>query len=305
VTTLYRRIPQLLMFALLALAVWPAARAVADAGGWSAIGPAATVLTVATNPANELQMFAAGPDGLWQSPDGGGTWQQVSATALGHFLAVDPFAPAVLYASAISSHPNPNGSGTYTREDHLLKSTDGGVTWSTTYQVAGLPSAYQSAIQDLLVDPNRQGALFVALSGADPCCAQVARSLDGGQTWALILPPNIGFGGLNNAEASSLATLSGVPGLLYVGTITYHGGEDRRWSVLRSPGGRPERDLGPRHRGHAAHQTGAVGDARLRVISRRHGAHRCNPSLRRQSPAETMAGPGPSSCATRLARREK
>src|SRR6185437_6480644 len=102
---------------------------------------------------------------------------------------------------------------------------DGGATWTAVYQVAGGSGAGQASIPDVAADPNHQGALFVALTEATPCCAQVARSMDGGHSWALILPPNIGAGGLITPQASSLAMLPGTAGLLDVGIISYHSGE--------------------------------------------------------------------------------
>jgi len=170
----------------------PALPVVADSGGWSATGPSTGVQVVAVDPGNSSLVYAGGSSGLWKSADGGGTWQQVGATALGHFLAIDPFAPNVLYAGGLTSHAYGNGTETYTSEDRLLKSADGGATWNVVYQVTGPPAGQQSVIKDVLLDPNRQGAVFLALAGNDPCCAQVASSLDGGKSWALILPLNIG-----------------------------------------------------------------------------------------------------------------
>jgi hypothetical protein len=192
-----------------------------DAGAWSHVGPTTGVLSVAIDPADASLVYAGGPGGVWKSTDGGGTWRQISTTALGHKLGVDPFAANTLYATAPAG---PSGGGDQT--DSLLReSQDGGATWATVYQVTGTSGAGQSAILDIVADPNRQGALFLALADVNPCCAQVARSLDGGHSWALILPPNIGAGGLITAEASSVAMLTGTAGLLDVGIISYHSGE--------------------------------------------------------------------------------
>lgn len=190
------------------------------AGGWSHVGPATGVSAVAVDPADASLVYAGGPGGVWRTTDGGGTWQRVNTAALGHKLVIDPFAAKTLYATAPAS---PGGGGDQS-DDLLRESQDGGTTWTTVYQLMGGSGAGQAAILDVVADPNRQGALFLALTAATPCCAQVARSLDGGHSWALILPPNIGAGGLITAEASSLAMLPGTTGLLDVGIISYHSG---------------------------------------------------------------------------------
>ncbi len=220
----FLRLLWLLVLVTVLPAFGPALPVVADSGGWSATGPSTGVQVVAVDPGNSSLVYAGGSSGLWKSADGGGTWQQVGATALGHFLAIDPFAPNVLYAGGLTSHAYGNGTETYTSEDRLLKSGDGGATWNVVYQVTGPPAGQQSVIKDVLLDPNRQGAVFLALAGNDPCCAQVASSLDGGKSWALILPLNIGEMSYNTTLASSLSVLPGVPGLLDVGIISYHGG---------------------------------------------------------------------------------
>lgn len=205
--------------------LYPALPAAADSAGWSATGPTTGVQAVAVDPANASLVYVGGSGGLWKSTDGGGTWQQVSGTPLGQMLAVDPFAANVLYATAPVASPPSTGSGGDHITNPLRVSHDGGVTWTTIYQSTGAASAGQPSITAVALDSNRQGAVFVALFAVDGCCAQVARSLDGGQTWSLILPPNVGGGGIGSGGASSLAMLPGVTGLLDVGIISYHGGD--------------------------------------------------------------------------------
>jgi hypothetical protein len=202
----------------------PALAAAAD-GTWAAVGPVTGVLAVTVDPANASLVYAGGPGGLWQSTDGGGTWRQVGTTALGQKLVLDPFAANVLYATAPRPPTAGGSAGSAGTDTVLLRSRDGGATWTAIYQATGAAGAGQATVLDVVVDPNRQGALFLALAGVDSCCAQVARSLDGGQTWTLILPPNIGAGGYSSGEASSVALLPGTPGLLDVGIISYHGGD--------------------------------------------------------------------------------
>jgi len=146
---LLRRTLRLFTLMLMVAAAWPSVAASADTSAWQAISPSTPLLSFAIDPANEQQVYTGGPGGLWQSTDGGATWQKVGATALGHDLAIDPFAPNVIYASAFSG-------GTSPIEDQLLKSADGGATWSKVYQVPA--GGDQSAIDGLLAVCRREGA---------------------------------------------------------------------------------------------------------------------------------------------------
>lgn len=64
-------------------------------------------------------MFAALPDGLRKSPDGGKTWQQLAKAPGGiTALAVHPEKPEIVFAGA--------GDG------GIFRSTDGGTSWQAT-----------------------------------------------------------------------------------------------------------------------------------------------------------------------------
>ena len=128
---------------------------------------------VALDPHDPDVVFAAVTFGLFQSLDGGASWQVSStfptASLSGDLPAVefDPFTAGTLFVID-------NGLG-------LQKSTDGGVTW--TAQNAGLPPAH--FLLGLELDPQTPGALYLnAVPSANPPVSPVYRSLDGGATWA-------------------------------------------------------------------------------------------------------------------------
>jgi len=70
------------------------------------------------DPTTNPVMFAALPDGLWKSPDGGKTWQRIAA------------APGDVTALAV--HPEKRDlvfAGTGTGAGRLFISADGGASW--------------------------------------------------------------------------------------------------------------------------------------------------------------------------------
>jgi photosystem II stability/assembly factor-like uncharacterized protein len=109
--------------------------------------------------------------GIHRSTDGGVSWSAAignPATSL-RLLAVDPVVATTLYASTQSA---------------LLKSIDGGATWSP---LNWIQSEWRGAISGLAVDPRRTQTIY-ASSGT-----RIARSIDGGTSWetlrdTLVLP---------------------------------------------------------------------------------------------------------------------
>lgn len=160
-----------------------------DAGNsWAAVSaglPTAPVLgRIAASSSDPMTMYmgvgstAAGGNtvqwlGVYRSTDAGQTWNPanngISTTTIGA-LAVDPTNSQIVYAAT---------------DRTLIKTTDGGVSWSTTAwpmnSGVGAPFA-------LALDPADPQVLYAA--GA----AAVGRSIDGGNTWESLrsgqsLPP--------------------------------------------------------------------------------------------------------------------
>ena len=74
------------------------------------------VAAFASDPTPKPVMFAALPDGLWKSSDGGTTWQRLASAPGGiTALTLQPNRYEVVFAG--------------TAEGRIFKSTDGGKSW--------------------------------------------------------------------------------------------------------------------------------------------------------------------------------
>jgi len=167
---------------------------------WTLIGPepvgnyygvsSGRVTAIAVNPTNPNTVYVGGAEGgVWKTTNGGTTWTPMTdnqtSLAVGS-IALDPNNSNIVYVGtgeedfAIDSY---YGAG-------VLKSTDGGVTWTQycgpfcgpeNVNDYGDPGAY---IGSIAVDPtNSQNILAaVELWGAHG----VYQSTNGGQTWALV-----------------------------------------------------------------------------------------------------------------------
>lgn len=131
-------------------------------------------------------MYAHGYTSSWRSTDGGDHWTRFQAGRLD--LAIDPQDTRVLYA------PNQQwqihrqrlvSTSVLPTEDSVVKSTDGGRSWSPSGQLPGL------TVDSLVVHPGDPRVVF-AVTSKDPRAqvlygstdAQVLyRSTDGGATW--------------------------------------------------------------------------------------------------------------------------
>src|SRR5262245_55289776 len=129
-------------------------------------------------------VYGANPDrGVYQSRDGGSTWQQVlfKNNDLGAIdVAFDPADPQHLYASLWATrrppwsvYPPSNGPGS-----GLYKSTDGGSTWQPL--TAGLPTEGVGRI-GVAVAPGNRNRVYAIVDAKD---GGLYRSDDAGATWA-------------------------------------------------------------------------------------------------------------------------
>lgn len=168
-----------------------------------------SALRIVVHPQDNLRLYVAAPGGLYESDDGGDTWQLNTAlvevatqvaiwdpgnpiaqsnTVIITDVALDPFDPNVLYAAAL--------------ERGLFRSSNGGVTWHTaTY---GMDA--NENILVLVPDPNRPGVIY-----AGSRWSGVFVSSDGAQTWQRINE------GLMKTPIISLALSEDGP-ILYAGT---------------------------------------------------------------------------------------
>ena len=138
-------------------------------GIWAPIGPApiaagstpgslsvsGRIYAIAVNPTNPSQLYAAtGGGGIWGSSNDGGTWSPLTdnqATLFTGTIAIAPSNPNVIYAGT----GNPTvATYSYTGKG-VLKSTDGGVTWT----LVGNSTFNRSTISQIVVSPTDPNTL--------------------------------------------------------------------------------------------------------------------------------------------------
>jgi photosystem II stability/assembly factor-like uncharacterized protein len=153
-----------------------------DAGKtWKAVFTSGTY-AVAVDPFNSSHLMVS-PDGfdpldssqLQESKDGGLTWSANSlpTAQLSSITSIlfDPSKSGTIYVASGSGNNSFAGTG------GVVKSTDGGVTWSTL--IPDVTSSGSLAVLSLAIDPfNPQVVLAGTLSG-------LYKSADGGATWTL------------------------------------------------------------------------------------------------------------------------
>lgn len=111
-------------------------------------------------------------NGLYISHDGGLTWQAAKSQQVSGGIQID----------ALAIHPNDANTLYVAIPDAgVLKSTDGGQSWSQSGQ--GLPSL---PALSLAIDPSNPNIIFAGLgaSGSGVGGAGLYRSADGGRTWS-------------------------------------------------------------------------------------------------------------------------
>lgn len=175
---------------------------------WKSLGPqpvntpytdpvvSGRVTAIAINPSNLNTIYLGGAQGgVWQSTNAGKNWKSVTdgqpSLAIGS-VVLDPSNPSTVYAG--TGEENFSGDSYYGAG--ILKSTDGGTTW-TQYcgpfcGPVGGDGYYGGGarIGTIAVDPVNPQILLaaVALLNADG----IYRSTDGGQTWTQVLSGNPG-----------------------------------------------------------------------------------------------------------------
>src|SRR2546428_1829352 len=146
------------------------------------------ITAIAINASNPSNIFVGGAQGgVWKSIDGGTTWMPLTDNQPS--LAVGAIAFSLDYKTLFAGTGEPNHSVDSYSGAGLLKSTDGGKTWS----VLGSAIFKGSAISGVLVNANNPSRLLVSTTSG-VCCRcfyqdanlsafGVYLSIDGGGTW--------------------------------------------------------------------------------------------------------------------------
>lgn len=171
-------------------------------GRWTSIGPrgfygdngfygslpqldAGRVPTLAFHPTNRNVLYVGtSAGGLWKSINEGASWMPLTDTQCSLVIgavAVDPVNPEIVYAATGEPSESTQGCG-------VLRSTDGGATWSTFGQNVFTTSLAQGwPVYNLVIDrasagtANATTVLAATLRG-------VMRSTNSGQTWTVVTP---------------------------------------------------------------------------------------------------------------------
>jgi photosystem II stability/assembly factor-like uncharacterized protein len=166
--------------------------------------------------------------GIATTANRGQTWTTVTiptAATIDSF-AIDPSRESVLYAAV--------GTGSFPG-DEILKSTDGGKSWSALRN--GLPPP--SSFGPLVIDPTAPLTIYARYAGGCGGCGGIVKTTDGGAHWTIIRST------LAEGMAYTFALDPTVPGTIYAGI--YHsldaGGEIFRsadgganWTKINGPG---------------------------------------------------------------------
>ena len=164
-----------------------------DAGNWTSLGMAEWEAAYANNPGNgrvnsmtvdpsdaDIVYIGAPSGGLWRSTDGGDSWSPLTDNlpTLGvNGIAVHPDDSGVIYIATGDGHGNSNyGMG-------VLKTTDGGTTWSTTGMVWSIEENIRS--HGISMHPNDPETLFVWSTDG------LYKTINGGLTWYLVRGGNV------------------------------------------------------------------------------------------------------------------
>ena len=188
---------------------------------WTHLGPTGGfVSSVAYDPATEGIIWASGDDsdGLYKYTVSGGTWNLISGVPVNQStfaLTIDPVNHNI-YA------PNYYGRG-------MLKSTDGGVTWT---QGTGLPSAPpQKHVYSLAINPTSRNILVAATD------VGLYISTDYGSTFSRIMTAGWGTIFTAVAYASNGALFAGNADANTGGTLEVSIDNGNTWTLLFTGGG--------------------------------------------------------------------
>jgi photosystem II stability/assembly factor-like uncharacterized protein len=184
----------------------------------------AFVSYLAIDPINSSTVYATTNGGLYKSSNGGQSWTDLKSGLPPNtnvsLVVIDRAAPSAVYVAATSFLPTGAMAS-------LLKSTDGGTTWSKIN--LNIPSG--TVVNALVLDPMSPYGIYVGAYGLSlgllgapggGASGGVFKSTDGGDTW------NSANAGLSGFDVRGLAVNS-VDGAVYAGgfggvAVSFDGG---------------------------------------------------------------------------------
>ena len=161
--------------------------------GWGNTSGRVSALVV--DPTNSSVVYlGAAQGGVWKSTNGGTSWTPLTddqpSLAIGS-LAINPNNSSVIYAG--TGEENFSGDSYYGQG--ILKSTDGGSTWTQLAGIFAPPSTAPAYIGSVAVEPGNSSVLLAAVGTVGVVTSgtgYVARSADGGATWTKVLNASSG-----------------------------------------------------------------------------------------------------------------
>jgi hypothetical protein len=167
-------------------------------------GRARQILTHPTDP-GILYLSTAG-GGVWKSWDAGGHWEPITdalgTTAVGT-LAMDPINADILYLGF--------GDPFDVHQPGLVKSSDGGATWSDPVRLVAADGRVASTVTDIKIDPASSAIAFAATD------VGLFRSIDGAASWTQL--PLVGAASTDTAFLMWSVTYAGASTWLATGQI--------------------------------------------------------------------------------------
>ncbi len=178
------------------------------------------VSAVAFDPTTSSTIYASGAQGgLWKSTDSGKTWTWLSSTwtqLAVNRIVIDPNNPKTIYVAKGDYH------GYIAGGYGILKTTDGGTTWSEIAMAA----MGKVGVASLLIDPTNSNIL-IAGTGDINTDGALYRSTDAGNSWtklgisgALIVWPTLAASAVSAGTTRLYAVAGGTATTTYTNPTT-------------------------------------------------------------------------------------